>query len=186
MNRIYFPGCRIKKRYPEASAKLSAYLKETYGLEEAGCCKTDYLLLNQPDTEAVLICNNCIHDLSALTTNTRRTYVLDLIDQDPNFPFPDHSGKTYVLQDCGHGYGDQPADQTVRSLLKKMNITFREQPESARASFGLEGNAKAELIKANCESFPEEDVIVYCAICHLYMNQNGKNPVHILDLLFDC
>ena len=55
--KIFFPGCRIKKACPEASRRLAEYLKKTYGLTAAGCCKEDFALLNEEGSTAVLICS---------------------------------------------------------------------------------------------------------------------------------
>ena len=184
MKRIFYPGCRIRRACPEASARLETYLKERYGIPAAGCCKQDYSLLDEPDSTAVLICNNCINDLAKVTANRSHEYVLELIDSDPDFPFPDHSGVTWVLQDCGHGYGSRPVDRTVRSLLKKMRIDYIEQPVSARVPFGMSGPEQERLVKANAASFPQEHVITYCGSCRLWMTQSGKKAVHILELLF--
>ena len=184
MKKIFYPGCRIKRACPVASARLAEYLEERYHIPAAGCCKKDYTYLDEPDTTALLICNNCINDLAKVTANQKHEYVLDLIDRDETFPFPDYQGKRYVLQDCGHGYGDRPVDQTVRSLLQKMNIDYIEQPASSRVPYGMPTAEQEKLVKANAAGFAEEDVITYCGSCRLWMSQSGKRVVHVLELLF--
>ena len=184
MKKIFYPGCRIKAACPEASERLAEYLQRKYRIPAVGCCKVDYKELEEPDSTAVLICNNCINDLAGVTANRNHEYALDLIDQDDNFPYPDYEGKRYVLQDCGHGYGERPIDTTVRSLLKKMNIDYIEQPPTARVPYGMSMQEQEKLIKSNAASFPEADVITYCGSCRLWMKQSGKQVVHILELLF--
>ena len=184
MRKIFFPGCRIKRACPEASKKLADYVKRRYGLDAAGCCKVDYKLLDEPDSTAVLICNHCIYDLDCITDNKNHEYVLEMIDNDSEFEFPDYKGRKFVLQDCGHGYGDRPVDHIVRSLLKKMNVDYIEQEEDARIPFGSSFEEQEAMIRKNAASFDEEDVIVYCGGCRLHMVQNGKKPVHIIELLF--
>ena len=184
MKKIFYPGCRIRRACPTASALLENYLKTKYQIPAAGCCKEDYPLLEEPDSTALLICNNCINDLEQVTANRNHEYVLDLIDRDETFPFPDYQGKHYVLQDCGHGYGDRPVDQTVRSLLRKMHIDYRELPPAARIPYGMPSQQQKQLVQNNAASFAETDVITYCGSCRLWMNQSGKRAVHILELLF--
>ena len=60
MTRIFFPGCKVKKRYPEASAWLAEQvIGRGYADKVTGCCRTEHQKLT-PDDTAVCICNNCM------------------------------------------------------------------------------------------------------------------------------
>ncbi len=60
MTRAFFPGCKVKKRYPEASTWLAEQvIGRGYADEVTGCCRTEHQKLT-PDDTAVCICNNCM------------------------------------------------------------------------------------------------------------------------------
>lgn len=60
MARVFFPGCKVKNRYPEASAWLAEQVVERgYADEVTGCCRINHQKLTPEDT-AVCICNNCM------------------------------------------------------------------------------------------------------------------------------
>lgn len=182
-NKIYFPGCRIKAACPEASERLAQYMEKRHGLKAAGCCKTDYVKLKQ-DTAAVLICNNCIGDLEKNVSSLNPEFVLEYIDQDPDFPYPDYKGRSFLLQDCGHGYNEHPMDETVRSLMKKMNAEYVEMLPEERVMHGMSSAEHRDLCAANAEKYDMKDTVCYCGRCRLALLNAGKNSMHIIELLF--
>ena len=184
MERIFFPGCRVKKNFPKASAKLASYMEEKHGLTADGCCRVNFEKLGRDGT-AVLICNNCSAELKSRGASEGREFVFELIDADPDFPFPDQSGRPYVLLDCAHGYCGRDMGKTVRSLLKKMHIDFRELPPDSKVPDGLTQAEHAAFVRKAMEAVPEEDIITYCGICNLYVNKSGKRSHYLAELLFD-
>ncbi len=179
MNKVFFPGCRIKAGYPEASEALRKYMQERHNLTPVNCCKVDYTLLNE-DTKAVLICNNCAADLRQLT-DPEIEYVYTMIDRDKDFIFPDYHGLHVYLQDCHHGYGDYDIETTVRSLLTKMNITFTALPA---VPYGIDRSEHRSIVTQNAESVTGP-VITYCAICNLAMKNANKETYYLPELLFN-
>ena len=184
VKKYYFPGCRLKNAFPEASRRLALYMEQVHGLKAQGCCKTDYPLLVEENTAAVVICNNCIHDISERVENCTFEYVLDYINNDPDFAYPDYAGREFVLQDCGYGYDDHEADPVVRELLAKMHVKVKELSPEARPYAGISHKEHSALVAKNANGFAETDVVCYCGICRLAMSKAGKNSRHIVELLF--
>ena len=174
MKKVFYPGCRIKARYPSSSQKLKDYLYQRYQLQPVDCCKKDYPLLHKDDI-AVLICNNCAKELESLINDPHVEFIYELIDQDESFPFPDYHHQKMILQDCEHGYKDHHMKQTVRSLLDKMNIDYISFDQIIKDNTGYSKNYDDI----------NQDIITYCAMCNLAFLQHQYNAHYLLDLLFN-
>lgn len=134
MARKYFPGCKIKRRYPEASKWLEEQITARgYADEVEGCCRINHQKLTQDDT-AVCICNNCMAMIDEDADNGSSDNIWVLIDSDPDFPLPDYSGKKMGIQDCGRAYDREDVQDAIRSLMRKMNIEVVELPDSRKRS----------------------------------------------------
>ena len=129
MAQIFFPSCKAKAAYPAASARLLEYLTDRWGVTAAGCCRVDHPSLTAEDV-AVAVCNNCAAILEESSSVGQIRFVWELIDSDPDFPFPDYGGETITVQDCWLAVDRRQVQETVRSLLRKMNLQLAEQPES--------------------------------------------------------
>lgn len=130
MTRIYFPGCKIRAKYPEASRRMIELVRE-HGMadEVTGCCRTNHQSLRPEDT-AVCICCNCMAMIDEDAANERMDYLYALIDADPSFPLPDWSGLELSVQDCGRAWDRPELHDAVRSLLAKMNVRVTEAPDA--------------------------------------------------------
>ena len=134
MARLFFPGCKVKKRYPEASAWLAEQvIKRGYADEVTGCCRTEHQKLTAEDT-AVCICNNCMAMIDEDADNGAMENIWVLIDNDPDFPLPDYSGRVMGVQDCGRAYDRADVQDAARSLLSKMGIEVVELPDAREKS----------------------------------------------------
>lgn len=134
MARIFFPGCKVKARYPEASAWLAEQVVERgYADEVTGCCRTEHQRLT-PDDTAVCICNNCMAMIDEDADNGAMDNIWVLIDNDPDFPLPDYAGRAMGVQDCGRAYDRTEVQDAVRNLLSKMGIEVVELPDAREKS----------------------------------------------------
>ena len=130
MTRKYFPGCKVKNCYPEASRWLAEQvLARGYADEIVGCCRVNHQALTADDT-AVCICNNCMAMIDEDADNGALENIWVLIDQDDDFPLPDYGGRRMGIQDCGRAYDRTDVQDAVRSLLRKMNIEVVELPDA--------------------------------------------------------
>ncbi len=134
MTRKFFPGCKVKARYPEASEWLAdQVLARGYADEIAGCCRTDHQALASDDT-AVCICNSCMAMIDEDADNGAMENVWVLIDNDPGFPLPSYEGRRMAVQDCGRAYDRADVQDAVRSLMRKMGIEAVELPDAREES----------------------------------------------------
>ena len=134
MTRRFFPGCKVKARYPEASAWLAEQvMARGYADEITGCCRVEHQSLT-PDDTAVCICNNCMAMIDEDADNGGLDNIWMLIDADEGFPLPDYSGRRMGLQDCGRAYDRTAVQDAIRSLLTKMGIEVVELPDARSES----------------------------------------------------
>lgn len=130
MTRIFFPGCKVKARYPEASAWLAEQvISRGYADEVTGCCRVNHQKLT-PDDTAVCICNNCMAMIDEDADNGALENIWCVIDADPDFPLPDYTGRIMGVQDCGRAYDRTDVQDAVRSLLAKMGVEVVELPDA--------------------------------------------------------
>ena len=130
MTRVFLPGCKVKAKYPVASERLAkAVIDRGYADEVLGCCRVEHQKLKPEDT-AVCICVNCMAMVDEDAANRETVNVWQLIDADPDFPLPDHSGLTVSVQDCGRSYDRGDLHDAIRSLLAKMNVRVVEAPDA--------------------------------------------------------
>ena len=138
MATIFFPSCKTTNSFKESHELLLRYLKKKVQLHEpinkeegvilGGCCRTTHQLLQAGD-KALVCCNNCaalIEENSAAQIE----FVWQLIDKDPDFDFPDYKGEKITVQDCWAAFEKLDLQNTIRSLLKKMNFQVLEQEEN--------------------------------------------------------
>ena len=168
---VFFPACKVLAQYPEESKSLWAYLQRKDGMRKAGCCRKDHAELAAED-QAVFICNNCHEIIAESSATDNLVSVWEIIDADPQFPFPNYEGREMALQDCWIA-GDCPAThEAVRSLLQKMNVRVVELPENRAGSRfcgmntlgpatesnkGLAPHRWVEVKDAQCADLPENE-----------------------------
>lgn len=134
MTRRFFPGCKVKARYPEASAWLAEQVLERgYADEIAGCCRVNHQKLT-PDDTAVCICNNCMAMIDEDADCSGLENIWVLVDRDPDFPLPHYEGLRMGIQDCGRAYDRVDVQDAVRSLCAKMGIEVVELPDAREKS----------------------------------------------------
>ena len=134
MTRIYFPGCKVRARYPEASKWLMEQVIERgYADEKTGCCRKNHQSLT-PDDTAVCICVNCMAMIDEDADNGAIVNVWQLIDADPDFPLPSYAGRVMGIQDCGRSYDRAEVQDAIRSIMRKMGIEVVELPDAHEES----------------------------------------------------
>ena len=125
MTTFFFPSCKAKADYPAASEQLREYIRRRVGVDPAGCCRPGRKLPGAEDT-ALVVCNNCAAILEESSAAGDIRFVWDHIDRDADFPFPDYGGEAVTIQDCWIAVEKRGVQETVRSLLAKMNIRIVE------------------------------------------------------------
>lgn len=210
---VYFPSCNFTKACPETSRAIQKYLRERHGMRIAGCCRPGHKTLAPGDT-AVTVCHTCSAILRENVPGTEEISLLQFLDRDPHFPFPDLMGEPIAIQDCWRVRDNAALQDAARSLLRKMNAHVVELPKNrAEADFCgtfrysplFPGNltiapryfervqAELELLSPEeqqerldnfCAGLPTARTACYCNSCLRGLKQGGARGVHLLELLF--
>ena len=154
MATLFYPGCQIKKDYPEASKKLAEYIQSKRPVEVVGCCRVDHGKSTQEDT-ALVVCNNCANIIAESGDPGSIEFVWEIIDNDPDFPFPDYHGEKMTIQDCWLAVEKRHVQDAIRSLMRKMNIQVVELPENHEKTTFCGMNLTAECNPSNAKLAPK-------------------------------
>lgn len=150
--RYYIAGCVFTFKYPQLSQRIQEYVARLGDVEIVRCCTPKYKpeeIANKmpesyraqwcelPDTGrfqagdvVYSICHNCTAILKETRPDITVKSIWELILEDADFPYPNHGGRSVVVQDCWRSHDDRREQDAVRNLLTKMNIRYREQEES--------------------------------------------------------
>lgn len=135
MARLFVPGCKVKRVFPESSVKLADYLiNNGHADVVTGCCReNEHAGISAADT-AICVCNNCRAMLREDSAAEKVISVWEVIDADNDFEYPNYEGIEMALQDCWRAYDDSQVQDAVRSILKKMNVKVYELPDAREKS----------------------------------------------------
>lgn len=70
------------------------------------------------------------YDIIEENTKADIKFIWEIIDEDENFHFPNYYGEEITIQDCWVSYEKRHIQDTIRSLLHKMNFTIIELEEN--------------------------------------------------------
>lgn len=197
MSNVFFPSCKAKLAYKESSEKLAKYIKNKFDIDPIGCCKVNNQKLTSENI-AIILCINCARVIEANANFDHIEFVWEIIDKDDDFVFPDYHGKKMVLQDCHIVKGRENVQDSVRSLMKKMNIEIVELEKNrndaencaSREIVGYhrdEPMTKEEQVEYFTKRYADvsTDIVVsYCKYCNDGVSISDKKGLHILELLF--
>lgn len=160
MATLYFGGCTPTADHPEASKKLAAYIKEKFQVDPVGCCRINHPKLTPEDT-AIVVCNNCANIIDESGKADHIDFVWEIIDNDPDFVFPDYHGEKMTIQDCWMAVEKRNVQDAIRSLLKKMNIDVVELEENYEKTRYCGMNLAAPCTESNAKLAPKRYVQQY-------------------------
>ena len=119
-----------------------------------------------------------------------------------------------ILRDCGNAYDRPKAQEAVRSLLRKLNVTVEELPDNReKARFcntllsplrpenaalaphryqeemggwfmNLSPEDKQAWLTRYCAAFGDTRVVCWCRGCASAIRAGGGRAVHLIELLF--
>lgn len=192
MKYIYAPGCALMSYKPHLADKLKALAVSRYGEMDTllACCITDPV--REEGIHVLTPCVTCAVRYKSMWSGSTSDFLLDMIADSEDFPFPDYGGAVMSIQDTCASRTMPQAQATIRKLLEKMNIRLEEPEKSGPVSkccgqsfYGkLDPEKVRSLMVARAAEMPTDDVVVYCPSCIVSMAQGGKKPRYILDLLF--
>ena len=155
----YIASCVFTSQFPELSRRIQDAVKERFGPEIVRCCVGQYKIREfeermpdgasrnrwaqlpdsgdfQPGDTVYSLCHNCNNIIEEQHPGVIVRSLWELLDSTPDFPLPDCSGMTVTVQDCWRSRDRAEEQAAVRSLLRKMHISFTEAPaHHARTEF---------------------------------------------------
>ena len=145
----YIASCVFTSQFPELSSRIQSYIRKRFEMDIVRCCVPVYKIRDfeermpegryreqwraLPDSgdfaagdEVYSLCHNCNNIIEEMHPDLRVRSLWELINTDDTFPFPDCSGMKAVIQDCWRSKDRAEEQDAVRSLLRKMNIEYKE------------------------------------------------------------
>lgn len=151
--QYYIASCNFTAHFPKTSLKVQEYVRERWGYPVVRCCVPRYKLKEfegkmpegkyrdawcdlkdcadfQPGDLVFSPCHNCNNIIEESRPGVSSSSLLELIDADDSFPFPDYSGMKVTIQDCWRSKDRRSEQDAARSLLSKMHIDYIEAAEN--------------------------------------------------------
>jgi len=156
------------------------------------CCHHEPVFLPE-GTQVINVCPGCDRRYRELYKGISTTSLWEILSETKDFPFPDYKGKTMTIHDACPTRTEPRVQESVRKLLKRMNIELIEPKLTKDKSvccgddfYGKVSKDKLiEQMKKRADQMPSEDVVVYCVSCIKSMFNGGKKPHYLIDLLFN-
>lgn len=143
--RYYIASCAFTAQFPELSKKIQSYVSSLRDIDIVRCCVPGWKVkiyeekmpegemcecwkalpqseVFTPEDEIWSLCPNCMNIVQEWRGVKKVHSLWELIDNDPDFSFPDLSGLSATLQDCWRLREYAATHDAVRSLLRKMNV----------------------------------------------------------------
>ena len=210
---IYYPSCNFQKQFPDAAAKLRAYMKTQEDVKIAGCCHVTNQLPQAGDT-IVYVCMSCMRVLAELRPDIPQLSLYEFLLTRTDFPWPQLGGEEITVQDCFRARGRHGLQDAARECLRRMGASIVEMEhnrdeEEFDGSFRLHApypqNMQeapryfAEYLPQYVTVLPESEwperfaaqaaryatprTVCYCTTCTRGARQGGANAVHLAELL---
>jgi Fe-S oxidoreductase len=205
---LFFPGCKLGESDPRHVARTAAFLKERFGAgtlldccgapaywageDEALAAHTERLRKIWSDAgEPVFVyaCAYCARVLEEFLPEIRLVSVYELMSGADVQP-QDHSGALSVFDPCAAA-GRDGMRKAVRALAAASGADAAELPQDSDAGCcGFGGHMRTanpglyDEIMEHRKSLSDNAYLVYCANCAEAFRADGKDCVHILDIVF--
>jgi len=149
MTYYYFSSCKATAQFKEASKQARQYVNQKLGINPIGCCRPNHKKLTSEDI-ALVVCNNCAAIIEE-NTDAEIEFLWSVIDKDNDFVFPNYHGEKMTIQDCWVSFEKRELQNTVRSLLRKMNIEIIELEENYEVTKFCGVNLLAPCTESNAQ-----------------------------------
>jgi Fe-S oxidoreductase len=154
------------------------------------CCRTP------PDidagTQVVNVCPGCDRRYREQYAGVGTISAWEILAGSETFPFPDYGSVEMAVHDACPTRTEPRVHDAVRTLLARMNIVAVE-PRYTRthavccgdSAFGtVPRDDLLAQMRSRAGTMPRADVVVYCVSCIKSMYLGGRQPRHLVDLLF--
>ena len=212
---VFFPGCRLSGSSPQNVHKSYQYLMENLpegvGLM-LGCCgapaewagrQDDFARVSEEFLEqwrgmgrptVIAACSSCYSLFRKSLPKDKLRSLWETID---TCGLPDSACKqrsmTLAVHDPCSSRHEPRVHQAVRNILKKLGCELHELVLSRGLTecCGYGGlmcfanpDLAAKVINRRIDASPD-DFVTYCAVCQDHFLSQGKNTVHLLELIFE-
>ena len=211
---VYFPSCNFQRLFPDAAARLRAYLDTQPDVRVVGCCHKDNQVPQEGDV-IVTVCMSCMRGLAEMRADLPQISLFELLLTRADLPWPDLGGEEITLQDCFRARGQHALQDAARECLGRMNANVVEMPrnrdeETYDGSFlyhepypqNLREAPRyyGEYLPGHITPVPQEEwprlyrehaalyttprVACYCNVCTTSAREGGADALHLAELIF--
>ncbi len=189
---VFAPGCALMLYKPELANKIHRLLIENLGEMDmlTTCCQ------HEPDlpknSKVINVCPGCDKRFAKDYKNVSTVSLWELIDENSFLDLPDYKGRSMSIIDACPTREEDRVQNSIRSLLSKMNIRLVEPKNTRREStccgdvyYGSMPTEKVkELMTVKALEMPVNEIVVHCVFCIMAVFNGGKNPKYLADLIF--
>jgi Fe-S oxidoreductase len=192
--KLFFaPGCALMIYKPELAEKIHQFLNEKLdGVDMLlTCCQHNP---NLPENSTVInVCPGCDKRFSKDYKGVSTVSLWEVINENNFFVYPDYDKRKMSIIDACPTREVSIVQNSIRDLLKKMNIDLVEPKNTRKEStccgdiyYGTMPTDKVKgLMTEKAMEMPENDIVVHCVSCVMAVLNGGKNPQYLADLLFN-
>lgn len=192
--KLFFaPGCALMIYKPELALKIHQLLNQKLGKMEMlmTCCQHKP---NLPENSKVInVCPGCDKRFGKDFKGVSTISLWEIINENSLLDYPDYKGRSMSIIDACPTREEDRIQNSIRSLLSKMNITLVEPKNTRREStccgdiyYGSMPTDKVkELMIEKALEMPVNDIVVHCVFCIISVLIGGKNPQYLADLIFN-
>lgn len=188
---IFAPGCALMLYKPALAEKIHTLLEKNFGKMDMlmTCCQHDPKLPS--GSKIINVCPGCDkrfrNDYRGITTIS----LWEVLAENDSLKLPEYTGKMSIIDACPTREQSFIHD-SIRTLLSKMNIDLVEPANTRTRStccgdsfYGvIPADKVKELMVKRADEMPADDVVVYCISCIKAVQNGGKNPLYLVDLVF--
>jgi Fe-S oxidoreductase len=190
---VFAPGCALMIYKPELAGKIHKYLNETFGEMEMllTCCQHNPDL--SENSKVINVCPGCDMRFGKNYRGVSTISLWEVINENSLLNLPDYKGRSMSIIDACPTRDEDRVLNSIRDLLKKMNIRLIEPKNTRREStccgdvyYGSMPTAKVKvLMTEKAMEMPANDIVVHCVSCIMAVLNGGKNPQYVADLIFN-
>jgi Fe-S oxidoreductase len=189
----FAPGCALMIYKSDLASEVHEYLNMRFGKMDMylTCCR--HKPPEDTNLRIINVCPGCDKRFGSLYPGVSTVSLWEVIAGDNAFEFPDYNGLKMAIVDACPVRDNPKVHDSVRQLLRKMNIGISEPEKSREKSiccgdsfYGDIPVGKVKIhMKKRASQMPENYVVVYCISCTKSMFIGGKKPRYLVDLLFN-
>jgi Fe-S oxidoreductase len=190
---VFAPGCALMIYKPELAWKIHKYLNEKFGEVEMllTCCQHNPNL--HENSRVINVCPGCDKRFGKDYKGVTTISLWEIVNEIDFYDFPDYKAGSMSIIDACPTRDEERVQNSIRSLLIKMNIRLVEPKNTRKDStccgdlnYGSMPTDKVrEIMRDKALEMPVNDIVVHCVSCIVAVYNGGKNPRYLADLIFN-